>query len=71
MPQLKKSAPKAAKKQRVKEEMGKFKRGSLKSSSGQNVTDPKQAVAIALSEAGESNRKKKKSGGRTRNMGRS
>ena len=31
--------------------MGEFKRGSLKSSSGQKVTNPAQAKAIALSEA--------------------
>jgi hypothetical protein len=31
--------------------MHEFKVGSLKSSSGQRVTNPKQAVAIALSEA--------------------
>jgi hypothetical protein len=38
--------------------MGEFKRGSLKSSSGKKVTNRKQAVAIALSEAGKSKRKK-------------
>lgn len=32
--------------------MGEFKRGKLKSGSGQKVTDRKQAVAIAMSEAG-------------------
>jgi hypothetical protein len=37
---------------------GEFKRGSLKSSSGSKVTNRKQAVAIALSEAGKSKRKK-------------
>jgi hypothetical protein len=36
---------------KVKKVMGEFKSGSLKSSSGQKVTNPKQAVAIALSEA--------------------
>jgi hypothetical protein len=34
--------------------MKEFKRGDLKSSSGQKVTNPKQAMAIALSEAGKS-----------------
>jgi hypothetical protein len=34
--------------------MKEFKRGDLKSSSGQKVTNPKQAIAIALSEAGKS-----------------
>jgi hypothetical protein len=32
--------------------MGEFKRGSLKSSSGKKVRGRKQAIAIALSEAG-------------------
>lgn len=36
---------------KVKKVMGEFKSGTLKSSSGQKVTNPKQAVAIALSEA--------------------
>lgn len=39
--------------------MPKFKRGTLKSSSGQKVTNPKQAVAIKLSEE----RAEKKHGG--------
>lgn len=34
--------------------MGKFKRGTLKSSSGDKVKSRKQAVAIALSESGSS-----------------
>jgi len=34
--------------------MKEFKRGDLKSSSGKKVTNPKQAIAIALSEAGKS-----------------
>jgi hypothetical protein len=36
---------------KVKRVMHEFKVGSLKSSSGKKVTNPKQAVAIALSEA--------------------
>jgi hypothetical protein len=32
--------------------MREFKKGKLKSSSGQKVTNPKQAIAISLSEAG-------------------
>ena len=36
---------------KVKKVMHEFKVGSLKSSYGQRVTNPKQAVAIALSEA--------------------
>ncbi len=38
--------------------MGEFKRGKLKSGSGQKVTDRKQAVAIAMSEAGLSKKKR-------------
>ena len=54
---LKKSAPKKAKKKRMKSEMEKFKTGSLHSGSkkGPIVTDRAQAIAIGLSE-----RKKKK-----------
>lgn len=36
---------------KVKKVMKEFKEKTLKSSSGQRVTNPKQAVAIALSEA--------------------
>jgi hypothetical protein len=57
MPHLPKSASKKAKNERVKEEMGKFGKGKLKSSSGQRVTSQKQAIAIALSEAGKSKKK--------------
>ncbi len=35
--------------------MHEFKHGELESSSGQKVTNPKQAIAIGLSEAGASN----------------
>ena len=38
--------------------MREFKAGKLKSSSGQKVTNPKQAIAIGLSEAGMSKPKK-------------
>jgi len=38
--------------------MGEFKAGKLKSSSGQKVTNPKQAIAIGLSEAGLSKKAK-------------
>lgn len=40
--------------------MSEYKSGSLKSSSGRKVTSRKQAVAIALSEAGVSKPKRKK-----------
>jgi|TARA_S200002703_G_scaffold103762_1_gene90018 hypothetical protein len=45
------------KQKKVKKVMGEYRRGKLKSSSGRKVTNRKQAVAIALSEA----RRKRKS----------
>lgn len=47
-------------KAKVEKVMGEYKRGSLKSSSGQKVTSRKQAIAIAMSEAGMSKKRKKK-----------
>lgn len=41
--------------------MHEYKQGKLKSSSGEKVTDPKQAIAIALSEQ-ERSRSKRKNG---------
>jgi len=61
MPKLPRSASKKAKKNRVETEMHKFKMGTLHSGSkkGPVVTNPKQAIAISLSESGQSKPKKK------------
>jgi hypothetical protein len=48
------------KQKKVEKVMGEFKRGTLKSSSGQKVKSRKQAVAIALSEQRAANKKKRK-----------
>jgi len=45
---------------KVKKVMGEYKKGKLKSSSGRKVTNRKQAVAIALSEARRKKRKRRK-----------
>ncbi|MCC2631513.1 MAG: hypothetical protein K0S20_212 [Patescibacteria group bacterium] len=50
-----KYGPKA--KEKVEETMHEFKKGTLKSSAGKKVTNPKQAVAIGLSEAREAGAK--------------
>jgi hypothetical protein len=51
---------KMSKKQvKVGKVMGEYKEGSLKSSSGKKVSNPKQAMAIAMSEAAKSARYKK------------
>jgi Family of unknown function (DUF6496) len=54
MPQRKKPATKAAKSRKVSRVMGEFKAGKLHSGSkqGPEVTDPQQAIAIAMGEAG-------------------
>lgn len=48
---------KAGKQRKIETVMSEFKDQSLRSSSGQPVTSRKQAVAIALSEAGQSRKK--------------
>lgn len=45
---------------KVHKVMKEFGKGTLKSSSGSKVTSRKQAIAIALSEAGKSKKKGKK-----------
>lgn len=54
-----KPTTKAGKRAAVKTVMDEYKSGKLKSSSGKKVTKPKQAIAIALSESGQSKKKKK------------
>jgi hypothetical protein len=49
-----KTATKGKGKGKVKKVMHEFKEGKLKSSSGKKVTNRKQAVAVALSEARQS-----------------
>ncbi len=44
-------------KNKVETVMHEFKEGDLRSSSGEKVTKRKQAVAIALSESGQSNQR--------------
>jgi len=48
---------------KIRTVMKEFKAKKLKSSSGQKVTNPKQAIAIALSEAGQSKKMKKAASG--------
>jgi hypothetical protein len=45
---------------KVETVMSEYKSGALKSSSGRKVTSRKQAVAIAMSEAGMARKKRKK-----------
>lgn len=56
----KKPTTKAGQKKKVHKVMGEHKKGTLRSSSGRKVTKRKQAVAIALSEAGLARKKRKK-----------
>lgn len=55
----KKSESKKSDGKKIEKVMGEYKRGKLKSSSGDKVKNPKQAIAIALSEAGMTKKKKK------------
>jgi hypothetical protein len=56
--------PKGMGKATVEDVMGKYKRGTLKSGSGSKVKSRKQAVAIAMSEAGMAKKKAAKRGGK-------
>jgi hypothetical protein len=50
---------KSGRKRKVRKVMGEYKRGTLKSGrSGRRVKSRKQAVAIAMSESGQSRRRK-------------
>lgn len=62
MPRLSKRASKRAKRGRMSEEMDKFKRGELRSGSkhGRVVKSRAQAIAIGLSESGQSRKRAKK-----------
>ncbi len=62
MPKLKRSAPKKKKRAVMKHEMEKFEEGKLHSGSkkGPVVTSKDQALAISLSESGQSKKKSKK-----------
>jgi len=55
----KKPSTKMEKKKKVKKVMDEWKEGKLKSNGGKVVKDQKQAVAIALSESGQSYKQKK------------
>jgi hypothetical protein len=70
MPKLDPDASQEEKEARMKDEMEKYKYGKLRSGSkkGRLVKSRKQAVAIGLSESGQS---KKRSGYRARKMARS
>jgi len=50
---------KKEKQRKIARVLREFKSGKLKSSSGEKITDPRRALAIALSEAGMSRKPKK------------
>jgi hypothetical protein len=60
MPRLSKKAPKKAKRKRMQKEMHKYKMGTMHSGSkhGPMVKSREQAIAIGLSESGQSRKKK-------------
>ena len=62
MPKLKRGASKKAKRARMRSEMHKFKHGTLHSGSkrGPKVRSRKQAIAIGLSESGQSRKRKRR-----------
>jgi Family of unknown function (DUF6496) len=53
--------PSTKQKGKVKKVMHEYKEGKLKSGSGRKVKARKQAIAIAMSESGQSKRRKKAS----------
>jgi hypothetical protein len=59
--QLEQKMSSAAQKRKVGKVMREYKEGSLKSGSGRKVKNREQAVAIAMSESGQSKRRKKAS----------
>lgn len=62
MPKLPRKASKKEKNRRMQEEMHRFKHGTMHSGSkhGRRVTSRKQAIAIGLSESGQSKYSRKK-----------
>jgi uncharacterized protein DUF6496 len=56
-----KAKTKTGRRRKVGKVMGEYKRRTLKSGSGRRVKSRKQAVAIAMSESGQSRRRKKRS----------